>query len=99
MTLAHLRILVDEFDRTANTILSKFPLDADEADAISKVIDALRMVNTGNLEWRCVHCSPLAPSITSLFRLRCVNSPLSLQTNRYGVGQFMTNTGQIELVL
>lgn len=53
MSLAHLRILVDEFDRTANAMLScKSTLAADEIDAVSKVIDVLRMVNTGNLEWR-----------------------------------------------
>nr|AHY23920.1 terpene synthase [Hypoxylon sp. E7406B] len=74
MSLAHLRILVDEFDRTANAILSKFPLGIDEVESVSKAIDVLRMVNTGNLEW-------------------------SLQSKRYGVGQFMTPNGQIELVL
>ncbi|KAI2466219.1 terpenoid synthase [Annulohypoxylon bovei var. microspora] len=74
MSLAHLRILVDEFDRIANTILSKFPLNPEEVDSVSKVIDALRMINTGNLEW-------------------------SLQAKRYGVGQFMTDAGQIELIL
>ncbi|KAI1141913.1 terpenoid synthase [Hypoxylon sp. FL0543] len=51
MSLAHLRILVDEFDRTANMILSKFPLSIDEIEPVSKVIDTLRMINTGNLEW------------------------------------------------
>ncbi|KAI0128049.1 terpenoid synthase [Hypoxylon sp. NC0597] len=51
MSLAHLRILVDEFDRTATTILSKFSLQPDEVESVSKVINALRMVNTGNLEW------------------------------------------------
>ncbi|KAI1379567.1 terpenoid synthase [Hypoxylon crocopeplum] len=74
MSLAHLRILVDEFDRTANTILSKCPLNPDEADSVSKVVDALRMVNTGNLDW-------------------------SLQAKRYGACDFMTDAGQIELVL
>ncbi|KAI1416974.1 terpenoid synthase [Hypoxylon sp. FL1857] len=52
MSLAHLRILVDEFDRTANMILSKFQTSSiDEVESVSKVIDVLRMVNTGNLEW------------------------------------------------
>ncbi|OTA59249.1 terpenoid synthase [Hypoxylon sp. EC38] len=51
MSLAHLRILVDEFDRTATTILSKFSLAPNEIEPVSKVINALRMVNTGNLEW------------------------------------------------
>ncbi|KAI8958720.1 terpenoid synthase [Daldinia sp. FL1419] len=51
MSLAHLRILVDEFDRTANMLLSKFPLRPEEIEPVSKVIDTLRMVNTGNLEW------------------------------------------------
>ncbi|KAI1206458.1 terpenoid synthase [Annulohypoxylon truncatum] len=74
MSLAHLRILVNEFDRTANTILSEFPLNPEEVDAVSKVIDALRTVNTGNLEW-------------------------SLQSKRYGVGQFIRDDGRIELIL
>ncbi|KAI1775012.1 terpenoid synthase [Hypoxylon cercidicola] len=51
MSLAHLRTLVDEFDRTANAMLSKSALDADEVDSVSKVVNALRMINTGNLEW------------------------------------------------
>ncbi|KAI1769448.1 terpenoid synthase [Hypoxylon sp. FL1150] len=50
MSLAHLRIIVDEFDRAADAMLAA--LEADEADAVSKVVDVLRMVNTGNLEWR-----------------------------------------------
>ncbi|KAI1102360.1 terpenoid synthase [Jackrogersella minutella] len=74
MSLAHLRILVEEFDRTANTILSKFLLEPNEVDAVSRVIDSLRMINTGNLEW-------------------------SLQAKRYGVCQFITDAGQIELIL
>ncbi|KAI2621235.1 terpenoid synthase [Hypoxylon sp. NC1633] len=74
MSLAHLRILVDEFDRTANTILATSRLTSDELDAVSKVVDTLRMINTGNLDW-------------------------SLQSKRYGVSQFMTDAGQIELVL
>ncbi|XXG98202.1 hypothetical protein Hte_004523 [Hypoxylon texense] len=75
MSLAHLRILVDEFDRTANAVLARSPLlGPAEIDAVSRVVDALRMVNTGNLEW-------------------------SLQSERYGVGQFVTAAGQIELVL
>ncbi|KAI0388027.1 terpenoid synthase [Hypomontagnella monticulosa] len=51
MSLAHLRIMVNEFDRTANMILSKYSLSPDEVEAVSKIIDVLRMVNTGNLEW------------------------------------------------
>lgn len=51
MSVAHLKILVDEFDRTANILLSKFPLSPEEIESVSKVIDTLRMVNTGNLEW------------------------------------------------
>ncbi|KAI2621516.1 terpenoid synthase [Hypomontagnella submonticulosa] len=74
MSLAHLRIMVDEFDRTADMILSKYSLSPDEVEATSKIIDTLRIVNTGNLEW-------------------------SLQTKRYGVCQFMTSSGQIELIL
>lgn len=54
MSVAHLKILVDEFDRTANILLSKFPLSPEEIESVSKVIDTLRMVNTGNLEWRFV---------------------------------------------
>ncbi|OTB06538.1 hypothetical protein M426DRAFT_20984 [Hypoxylon sp. CI-4A] len=51
MSLAHLRIMVDEYDYTANTILSEFSLNSEETDAVTKVIDTLRTVNTGNLEW------------------------------------------------
>ncbi|KAI1386707.1 terpenoid synthase [Hypoxylon trugodes] len=74
MSLAHLKILVGEFDRAADTLLSKFPMGPDEVDSVSKAIDALRMINTGNLEW-------------------------SLQARRYGVCDFITDAGQIELVL
>ncbi|KAI1474627.1 terpenoid synthase [Daldinia eschscholtzii] len=52
MSLAHLKILVAEFDRTANLLLTKFPLSPEEVEPVSKVIDTLRLVNTGNLEWR-----------------------------------------------
>lgn len=73
MSLAHLRILVDEFDRTADALLSSGSsgsestplLDAGEVDAVFRVVDALRMVNTGNLEWRFVFFfapAPLPPS-------------------------------------
>ncbi|KAI0889255.1 terpenoid synthase [Annulohypoxylon maeteangense] len=74
MSVAHLRILVEEFDRVANTILSEFPLTPEEVDAVSKILYVLRTVNTGNLEW-------------------------SLQSKRYGVSQFMTDDGRIELTL
>ncbi|KAL7627996.1 hypothetical protein AAE478_002192 [Parahypoxylon ruwenzoriense] len=50
MSLAHLRQLVDYFDCTSNTILSSFSLNDDDAESVSKFIDALRMVNTGNLD-------------------------------------------------
>ncbi|KAI0841240.1 terpenoid synthase [Hypoxylon sp. FL0890] len=95
MSLAHLRILVEEFDRTANTILSNFPLSIDEVEAVSKVIDALRMVNTGNLEWRFV---PRLKDRLSGFGI-CTNILFSLQSKRYGIDQFRTHNGQIELVL
>ncbi|KAI1450562.1 terpenoid synthase [Annulohypoxylon stygium] len=74
MSLAHLRILVEEFDRTADTILSDFSLKPEEIDAVSKIIDAMRTVNTGNLDW-------------------------SLQAKRYGVSQFISDDGHIELIL
>ncbi|KAI1460328.1 terpenoid synthase [Annulohypoxylon moriforme] len=74
MSVAHLRILVEEFDRTANTMLSEFPLNPEEVDAVSRIIDVFRTVNTGNLEW-------------------------SLQSKRYGVSQFITDDGHIELIL
>ncbi|KAK6957483.1 hypothetical protein Daesc_000269 [Daldinia eschscholtzii] len=51
MSLAHLKILVDEFDRTASLLLTKFPLSPEDVEPVSKVIDTLRLVNTGNLEW------------------------------------------------
>ncbi|KAI1470376.1 terpenoid synthase [Daldinia caldariorum] len=55
MSLAHLKILVDEFDRTANMLLTNFPLSDEEVGPVSKVIDTLRMINTGNLGWRFVN--------------------------------------------
>lgn len=61
MSLAHLRILVEEFDRTADTILSDFSLKPEEIDAVSKIIDAMRTVNTGNLDWRSVQTPFIAP--------------------------------------
>ncbi|KAI2607088.1 terpenoid synthase [Hypoxylon fragiforme] len=51
MSIAHLKILVQEFDRTANMVLSKFPMEPTEIEAVSRIIDTMRMVNTGNLEW------------------------------------------------
>ncbi|KAI1660872.1 terpenoid synthase [Daldinia decipiens] len=51
MSVAHLKILVDEFDRTANMLLSKFHLSSEEIESVSKVIDTLRTANTGTLEW------------------------------------------------
>ncbi|KAI8629438.1 terpenoid synthase [Xylariaceae sp. FL1651] len=51
MSLDHIRQLVDVFDRTVDDVLSSSTLDSRELDAISKVIDLMRTVNTGNLEW------------------------------------------------
>ncbi|KAI0160981.1 terpenoid synthase [Hypoxylon sp. FL1284] len=48
-SLAHLRLLVAEFDRAADVLVAAAA--ADEVDAVSAVADALRMINTGNLEW------------------------------------------------
>lgn len=63
MSIAHLKILVQEFDRTANMVLSKFPMEPTEIEAVSRIIDTMRMVNTGNLEWRFVVAPfPLPPS-------------------------------------
>ncbi|GAP84914.2 putative terpene synthase family protein [Rosellinia necatrix] len=52
MSLDHTRQLVALFDRTAAEALSSSgAFDADELDAIAQVIDLMRTVNTGNLEW------------------------------------------------
>ncbi|KAI1755150.1 isoprenoid synthase domain-containing protein [Xylaria castorea] len=75
MSLDHTRQLVALFDRTVDNILSSTDVfDACELDAIAQVIDLMRTVNTGNLEW-------------------------SLRAKRYGVAQYMTEEGTIELVL
>ncbi|GAW12211.1 hypothetical protein ANO14919_015720 [Xylariales sp. No.14919] len=75
MSLDHTRQLVGLFDRTAEHVLSSSDtFDVCELDAIAQVIDLMRTVNTGNLEW-------------------------SLQAKRYGVAQYMTENGAIELIL
>ncbi|KAI0489679.1 isoprenoid synthase domain-containing protein [Xylaria cf. heliscus] len=52
MSLDHTRQLVAAFDRTADEILSSTDtFDSHELDAIAQVIDLMRTVNTGNLEW------------------------------------------------
>ncbi|KAI8950959.1 isoprenoid synthase domain-containing protein [Xylaria longipes] len=52
MSLDHIRQLVALFDRTADDVLSPTrEFDACELDAIAQVIDLMRTVNTGNLEW------------------------------------------------
>ncbi|KAI0408927.1 isoprenoid synthase domain-containing protein [Xylaria palmicola] len=52
MSLDRTRQLVALFDRTADEILSSTDMfDAYELDAIAQVIDLMRTVNTGNLEW------------------------------------------------
>ncbi|KAI1328344.1 terpenoid synthase [Xylariaceae sp. FL0255] len=50
MSLDHIRKLVALFDHTADSVLSSVT-DSREHDAISQVIDLMRTVNTGNLEW------------------------------------------------
>ncbi|KAI3332001.1 terpenoid synthase [Xylariaceae sp. AK1471] len=50
MSLDHIRQLVDLFDLTADDVLSS-DSDDRELDAIAQVIDLMRTVNTGNLEW------------------------------------------------
>ncbi|KAI1126095.1 isoprenoid synthase domain-containing protein [Nemania abortiva] len=52
MSVDHIRQLVALFDRTADDVLSSADtFDACELDAIAQVIDLMRTVNTGNLEW------------------------------------------------
>ncbi|KAJ8127315.1 hypothetical protein O1611_g6321 [Lasiodiplodia mahajangana] len=52
MSLDHIRQLVALFDRTADDVLrSTDTFDACELDAMAQVIDLMRTVNTGNLEW------------------------------------------------
>lgn len=52
MSLDHIKQLVDLFDRTADDVLSSDTFAPNELDAIARVIDSMRTVNTGNLEWR-----------------------------------------------
>jgi hypothetical protein len=51
MSLNHVRQLVALFDGTADDVLASVS-DAREHDAMAQVIDLMRTVNTGNLEWR-----------------------------------------------
>ncbi|KAI1259784.1 terpenoid synthase [Xylariaceae sp. FL1019] len=51
MSLEHTRQLVELFDRTADDVLSDPELGAKDRDAISKIVDLMRTVNTGNLSW------------------------------------------------
>ncbi|KAI0593694.1 isoprenoid synthase domain-containing protein [Biscogniauxia sp. FL1348] len=51
MSLDHIRRLIEIFDRTAAEVLSSFEYNVLELDAVQKVIDLMRMINTGNLEW------------------------------------------------
>ncbi|KAI0141836.1 isoprenoid synthase domain-containing protein [Xylariaceae sp. FL1272] len=74
MSLHHTRQMVELFDRTADDVLSKPELNDKDRDAISKIVDLMRTVNTGNLTW-------------------------SLQAKRYGVAEYMKESGDIELVL
>lgn len=50
MSLDHIRQLVALFDRTADHVL--FSFSGRDLDAVTKVVDLMRTVNTGNLEWR-----------------------------------------------
>jgi hypothetical protein len=55
LSMNHLRQLITLFDRTADDVLlsvSASEADAREFDAMESVIDLMRTVNTGNLEWR-----------------------------------------------
>lgn len=58
-SLGYLKELISEFDRTAEMVLDGFPVDSREFDVVSRSIDSMRMVNTGNLEWRYAvnHCT------------------------------------------
>ena len=51
-SLRHLQELVGVFDRTAETVLASLSPESAARHAAAKVIDLMRMVNTGNLEWR-----------------------------------------------
>ncbi|KAI5865168.1 terpenoid synthase [Durotheca rogersii] len=51
MSLAHLRQLLDDFDHTAESILSSPTLDAADVGPVSKAINSLRLMNAGNVEW------------------------------------------------
>ncbi|KAK7743640.1 hypothetical protein SLS62_010543 [Diatrype stigma] len=51
ISLDHLKELVSEFDRTAEAVLRSVPAGSSEFYAVSKDIDSMRTVNTGNLNW------------------------------------------------
>ena len=54
-SLSHLRELVASFDKAAAVVLAAVPDDRpQDLEAASAVIALMRMINTGNLEWRYV---------------------------------------------
>ncbi len=59
-SLNRLEELVGEYDRAAETVLAGIPSGSRDFDAVSRAIELMRMLNTGNLEWRYV-CRFLLP--------------------------------------
>ncbi|KAK9418128.1 putative F-box domain-containing protein [Seiridium unicorne] len=51
LSVDYIRQHVELYDRTAEILLCSVSNDAGTYEAVSKVIDLFRMVNTGNLEW------------------------------------------------
>ncbi|ETS87345.1 hypothetical protein PFICI_01173 [Pestalotiopsis fici W106-1] len=51
LSVDHIQQLVEVYDSTAMMLLEDVVEDVETRQALSKVIDLFRMVNTGNLEW------------------------------------------------
>lgn len=93
LSVDYIQQLVEQYDRTAEILLQDIADDPERHDAVSKVIDLFRMVNTGNLEWRYV--LPVISFTSCLLIL----TRGSLGAKRYGVTEFMQEDGSIELYL
>ncbi|KAH8202668.1 hypothetical protein TruAng_003154 [Truncatella angustata] len=54
LSVDYIQQLVELYDNTAEVLLQGISYDAQAHEAVSKVVDLFRMVNTGNLEWSLV---------------------------------------------
>lgn len=77
-SLDHLKELVGEFDRTADAVLKSIPAGSSEFAAVSKDIDSMRTVNTGNLNWRYVVHPEVFITLCSFPWLPLLPNPYSL---------------------